>query len=70
MYFGEGKKSQCGELVLRNGVESGGQSLPDHVKDHRIYSINMLHPYQEELAKQRQNVSAVPGLIITDFELM
>lgn len=69
MYFGEGKKSQCGELVLRNGVESGGQSLPDHVKDNHIYSINMLHPYQEELAKQRQNVSVVPGLIITDFKL-
>lgn len=47
--------------MLRKGVESGGWSIPDHVKDNRIYSINMLHLYKEKFAKQRQNIGAIPG---------
>lgn len=39
VYFRKWKKSQCGELVLRNGVESKSQSLPDHVTDDHIYSV-------------------------------
>lgn len=29
----------------------------------------MLHPYKEKIAKQRQNICTIPGLIITGSEL-
>lgn len=56
------------EVITRDGAESRGRSIEDHVKDDGTYPMHMPFPHKETFSKQRENIRAAPGLIITDFE--